>query len=122
MTMKGKLAAALTALVALVLGTSALLLAGLLAAGPALANQEIAKKEGLKCTACHDKAGSKLLTDKGKYYEYMKTMDGYDSVVKQYKKCTTCHSTEPGSLKLTKKGEELKAKGETMKHIARPGS
>jgi hypothetical protein len=94
----------------------------LLAPVPSFASPEIAKKEGLKCTVCHDKAGSKLLTSKGKYYEYMKTLTGYDDVIHQYKKCTTCHSKEPGNATLTKKGEDLKARGETMKHIARPES
>jgi hypothetical protein len=100
-----KRALALVGVLAL-LGTSAI-----------LASEDIAKKEGQKCTACHDKAGSKLLTSKGKYYEYKKTLAGYDDVLKQYKKCTTCHAKEPGSTKLTAKGQEMKAKGVTMDHV-----
>lgn len=92
-------------------------LALLFGGSAALATQDMAQKESLKCAACHDKAGSKLLTSKGKYYEFKGSMDGYAELVKAHKKCTSCHSKEPGSLKLTAKGEELKAKGVTMNDV-----
>ena len=78
------------------------------------ANQDMAVQEGLKCTVCHDKAGSKLLTSKGKFYEYKGTLAGYDELIREHRKCTSCHSNEPGNLKLTPKGEALKANGTTM--------
>ena len=71
----------------------------------AQASNKIAKKEGLECTVCHDKPGSKLLTDRGKYYEEMRTLDGYDDVVVAFSKCTTCHVGKPGSKELTERGE-----------------
>jgi formate-dependent nitrite reductase cytochrome c552 subunit len=87
------------------------------ATAPVPANQDMAVKENLKCAVCHDKAGSKLLTSKGKFYEFKGTLAGYDDLVRQHKKCTSCHSKEPGNLKLTAKGEALKAKGTTMHDV-----
>lgn len=89
------------------------LLAGLglagsvLIAGAALSSERIAKETGRSCTACHDKPGSKLLTDVGKYYETTHTLDGYDSLKQSFGRCTTCHVRKPGSTKLTKKGKQF---------------
>lgn len=83
-------------------------LALLLAAGPALASEEIAQAEGgLTCTVCHDKPGSKLYTDKGKYYELMGTLDGFEEILAVFQKCTTCHVRKPGSEKLTSEGRRF---------------
>ena len=57
--------------------------------------------------ACHDKAGSKLLTDQGKFYESMGTVDGYSELKGTFGRCTTCHVNKPGSTELTKKGKKL---------------
>lgn len=89
----------------------------LIAVSPARATETMAESEGLKCTTCHDKPGSRLLTSKGKYYELRGSFDGYDEVIKKYKKCTKCHAQYPGSQKLTKKGEKFKAQGKTMDHV-----
>ncbi|MFL6199331.1 MAG: hypothetical protein ACJ76J_09155 [Thermoanaerobaculia bacterium] len=75
-----------------------------LAGMPAGASNKIAQQEGLQCTVCHDKPGSKLLTDRGKYYEEMRTLDGYDEVVAAFSECTACHVSKPGSKKMTDKG------------------
>ena len=73
-----------------------------------LATEGIAKEQGgMKCTACHDKAGSKLLTDQGKFYETMGTVDGYSDIKGTFGRCTTCHVNKPGSTKLTKQGKKL---------------
>ena len=86
----------------------AVLLAALFTATPALASEEIAKAEGdLTCTVCHDKPGSKLYTDKGKYYELMGSLDGYDAILAVFQKCTTCHVRKPGSKKLTPEGRRF---------------
>ena len=79
----------------------------LLAMPAALATDQIAKDTGLKCTACHDKAGSRLLTDQGKYFESMGTLDGFDDLSATFGKCTTCHVRKPGSNKLTKQGKRF---------------
>lgn len=73
----------------------------------ALASNEIAEAENLVCTSCHDKPGSKLLTDKGKYFELMRTLDTYDEVTELFGQCTSCHSRKPGSTKLTSMGRRF---------------
>jgi hypothetical protein len=75
------------------------------AGNEAQASNKIAKKEGLECTVCHDKPGSKLLTDRGKYYEEMRSLDGYGDVVVAFSKCTSCHVKKPGSKRLTERGQ-----------------
>lgn len=70
------------------------------------ASNAIAKQEGgLVCTACHDKPGSKLLTDQGKYYETTGSLEGFDELESSFGRCTYCHVKKPGSLKLTKVGK-----------------
>jgi cytochrome c553 len=71
------------------------------------ADQDLAEKTGEVCTVCHDKPGSKLLTDKGKYYEAMETFEGYDDVLAIFGECTHCHVRKPGSTKLTLAGRKF---------------
>jgi cytochrome c553 len=85
----------------LILAAAALLLV----AGPVIASNEIAENTGEVCTACHDKPGSKLLTDQGKYYETMRSLEGYEQIEAAFGRCVTCHSRKPGSEKLTKTGK-----------------
>ena len=74
------------------------------------ASESIAEEQGkMKCTSCHDKAGSKLLTDQGMFFESTRTVDGYADLKGTFGRCTTCHVTKPGSTKLTKKGKKLTA-------------
>ena len=77
----------------------------LLLAGGAYATEELAEAENLVCTSCHDKPGSKLLTDQGKYFELMRSMDGFAELKASFGKCTFCHRRKPGSKKLTKAGK-----------------
>ena len=77
----------------------------LLLAGNALATEELARTEDLTCTVCHDKPGSKLLTDRGKYYELMRSMDGFAELETSFGQCTFCHRRKPGSKKLTRAGK-----------------
>lgn len=81
---------------------------------PATASKAIAQQENLACTSCHDKPGSKLLTDKGKYYETMGSLEGFDQVQAQFEKCTTCHVKKPGSQKLTETGKKYQWVAEDM--------
>lgn len=74
----------------------------------ASATKAIAQEESLQCTSCHDKPGSKLLTDKGMYYEMTGSLAGYDDLDASFERCTTCHSKKPGSKKLTATGEKYK--------------
>lgn len=87
--------------------SSVLGLCFLILTGSAFASEEVAKQEGLVCTVCHDKPGSKLLTDRGKYFEVMRGMDGFDDIEASFQSCTYCHRRRPGSLKLTKTGDQF---------------
>ena len=87
--------------------TVLVLAAGITISGTAMASQEIAEQEQMVCTACHDKPGSRLLTDQGKYYEWMGTVDGYDEIEAAFENCTSCHVRKPGSKKLTKTGQHF---------------
>lgn len=88
----------------------ALVLLGLaLAVSASLASEQIAKDTGRSCTSCHDKPGSRLLTDAGKYYETMHSLAGYDTLRTTFGRCTSCHVRKPGSRKLTRRGQEYAA-------------
>ena len=87
--------------------TAVVISAVLAGTSPAAASNAIAKAEGLVCTTCHDKPGSKLLTDQGKYYDLMSSLDGYAEIHETFGKCTSCHVRKPGSLKLTKEGRRF---------------
>ncbi|MCP3981176.1 MAG: hypothetical protein GY716_17900 [bacterium] len=104
----------MTKRILILLGGVALLV---LAASTTTATEDLAEALEMKCTACHDKAGSKLLTSKGKYFELRRSFDGFDDLMRKYRKCTKCHASFPGSQKLTKRGERLKAAGVTMDHV-----
>jgi cytochrome c556 len=95
-----------------------LALAGaLLCAGMSLASEKIATATGKSCTTCHDKPGSKLLTDSGKYFETMHTLDGYDALKSSFGRCTTCHAKQPGSKRLTKKGQQFAELAKDMESL-----
>lgn len=91
-----------------------LTLVALVLAGTAAASQKIATTTGKDCTACHDKPGSRLLTDAGKFYETQHTLEGFDALHATFGRCTTCHSRKPGSTKLTKKGREFASMAKDM--------
>ena len=74
---------------------------------PVNATEELAEAEDLVCTSCHDKPGSKRLTSEGKYYEVMRTLDGYEAVTRVFGSCTSCHKRKPGSTKLTAGGRRF---------------
>ena len=61
----------------------------LLPARPAAATEAMGKSTALACTACHDKPGSKLLTAKGKYFETMGSLEGYEALEVAFKDCTS---------------------------------
>jgi len=97
--------------------TAIALAAQLIPAGPAYATKAIANKEEAACTACHDKPGSKLMTDEGKYFELMGSFDGYDHVTQDFGKCTACHVSKPGSAKLTKQGKQYQSLATDMEGL-----
>jgi hypothetical protein len=87
-----------------------LVLAGLLAISSVgtLATEKYAQKEDVECTVCHKKAGGKKLTDKGKYYEALHTLNGYDKLTEKFGNCLYCHKRKPGSKRLTKEGKRVR--------------
>ena len=102
-------------IVKLVVAVAAL---GLLLGGNALmANDEIGRETGEKCTLCHDKPGSKLLTDKGIYYDTQLTLEGYDEIKGSFGRCTSCHVRKPGSDKLTKEGKKMAEMVDSMEEL-----
>ena len=89
----------------------------LLAPGAAQASKKLATETGLKCTACHDKPGSRLLTDQGKYFETTRSMEGYAQLKENFEKCTLCHVRKPGSAQLTEKGQHFAGLVKDMKSL-----
>ena len=82
--------------------------AAILTASEAMASEAIAEAEGgIACTVCHDKPGSRLYTDQGKYYEATGSLVGFDEVVQAFRACTTCHVKKPGSEKFTPQGRRF---------------
>ncbi|KAB2967699.1 MAG: hypothetical protein F9K18_03940 [Thermoanaerobaculia bacterium] len=81
-------------------------LAALLAPG-ARATEKIGAQEKVACTVCHDKPGSRLLTDKGKFYETARTLAGFEDLKANFGACTACHVARPGSKKLTRQGKQF---------------
>lgn len=77
------------------------------ASAAALATEELARETATTCTACHDKPGSRLLTDRGKYFELMRTTDGFERVIENFGRCTYCHKSKPGSIRLTREGKRF---------------
>ena len=65
------------------------------------------EEPGTVCTTCHDKPGSKLLTDQGMYYELTRNLDDYEKIESAFGRCTHCHSRKPGSKELTDKGKAM---------------
>ena len=86
-------------------------------APPADASNAIAEETQLVCTTCHDKPGSKLLTDEGKYFEAMATLDGFDEVSEVFGACTSCHARKPGSRRLTANGKQFRRLMQDMEGI-----
>lgn len=104
--------------VSIALALALLAVGFLLAATPAVATDAMAKSTALACTACHDKPGSKLLTAKGKYFETMGTLEGFEALQVAFQDCTACHVAKPGSSKLTAKGKEFAGLVKDMKGLA----
>ena len=82
----------------------------------AQASNDIAKREGIKCTVCHDKPGSRLLTNQGLYYQQLGSLKGYDDVV-AFGDCASCHEQRPGSKKLTPTGRRFLSVVKDMKGL-----
>jgi hypothetical protein len=90
------------------LGVWALVAALAVSGAVTLATERLAQEEKVECTVCHKTEGSKKLTDKGKYYETLRTLNGYDKLTEKFGNCSYCHKNKPGSDKLTKEGKRIR--------------
>lgn len=86
--------------------TAVFVLAGISTIGSPKIVMELEEK--VDCTVCHVKEGEKLLTDQGKYYETLRTLEGYDKLTEKFGNCSHCHKRYPGSKKLTKEGKRVR--------------
>lgn len=75
-------------------------------ASPLHASEEVAEQMSLECAVCHQESdeANLLLTDQGKYYQLMETLEGFDLVMEQFGHCNYCHVPEAGSKALTREG------------------
>jgi hypothetical protein len=71
------------------------------------ASEEIASEQGLECQLCHGDQGTGFLTDQGRYFQYMGSLDGFDQVTEQFGSCLYCHVQEADSIKLTREGQRF---------------
>ena len=71
------------------------------------ASEETAELEGLECQVCHADEGTELLTDQGRYFQYLGSLDGFDEVTKRFGSCIYCHVQEADSVKLTREGQRF---------------
>lgn len=81
---------------------------------PGWASEETAEQENLKCQVCHPEQGVELLTDKGRYFQYMGSLDGFDPVMEKFGSCVYCHVQEVDSVKLTREGQRFRWMMEDM--------
>jgi hypothetical protein len=91
-----------------ILGVCALVAAVAASGGAARATERLAEQERVECTVCHIKESGKKLTDKGKYYETLRTFNGYDKLTETFGNCLYCHKHKAGSKKLTKQGKRVR--------------
>ena len=94
-------------------------LAALLSFGggsPSLASEEVGKQEELDCSVCHsdEQQSAETLTDRGLYYEYLRSLEGYDQVLERFENCTYCHAETAGSKSMTPRGYRFRWMMEDM--------
>jgi len=81
------------------------------------ATEEIAQQESLECQVCHPDQGAELLTDQGRYYQYMGSLDSFDQVMGKFGSCIYCHVQEADSVKLTREGQRFRWMMEDMEGL-----
>jgi len=68
------------------------------------ASEEIAEEQDLACDVCHVDPEADQLTDRGRYFEYLRTLEGYEAVIERFGRCIFCHVQEAGSEEFTQEG------------------
>ena len=83
----------------------------------ATATEEIAEEQDLTCDVCHVDPETTQLTDRGCYFEYLGTLDGYDAVIERFGRCDFCHIHEAGSENFTEEGIRFRWMMQNMKGL-----
>ena len=86
-------------------------------AAVASASEDIAAREELECSVCHEDPDGQRLTDQGRYYGVMETLEGYQEVVDRFGSCNYCHTADVGSNNLTREGFRFRWMMEDMKGL-----
>jgi hypothetical protein len=83
---------------------------------PAAGSEEIAEQQSLECQVCHAdvEADIQTLTDRGLYFQFVRTLDGYEQVLEKFQSCTYCHADRAGSQHLTSEGYRFRWMMEDM--------
>ena len=81
-----------------------------------MATEKIGEQEEIECQVCHadSERTAETLTDQGLYYQYMRTLTGYDQVLQQFESCTYCHVERAGATTLTSDGHRFRWMMEDM--------
>jgi len=81
-----------------------------------VATEEIGEQEEIECLVCHadPEQSAETLTDSGLYYQYMRTLTGYEQVLDQFETCTYCHAEQAGAKNLTSEGHRFRWMMENM--------
>jgi len=81
-----------------------------------LATEEIGEQEEIDCQVCHADLDQSVetLTDQGLYYQYMKSLAGYERVLERFNTCSYCHVDKAGSPALTAEGHRFQWMMEDM--------
>lgn len=80
-------------------------------------SEETAEQEGLECQTCHADEGTEYLTDEGRYFQYMGSLDSFDQVMEKFGSCIYCHVQETDSVKLTRQGQRFRWMMEDMEGL-----
>ena len=81
-----------------------------------VATEKISEQEEIECQICHadPDQNAETLTDQGLYFEYMRTLTGYDQVLQRFDSCTYCHVQVTGAKALTARGYRFRWMMEDM--------
>jgi hypothetical protein len=89
----------------------------LIATGMATGSEEIAEQQELECTVCHGDNEGSLLTDQGRYFQYLGTLEGFEQVIEKFGHCSYCHVREAESVELTREGFRFRWMMEDMEGL-----
>ena len=89
----------------------------LVPAGSTEGTEEVAAAESVECAVCHVEDEQSLLTDQGRYFQYLGTLDGFEAVIDRFGSCSYCHVQEADSVELTREGVRFRWMMEDMEGL-----